>query len=89
MPNIRLRIADEFSQGLSEIYSDNILKRIDRAIRNLMVFPEMGSPLVRPSLANRYGEGLRQIPIGTLLIIYKYDGTTIDVLALVFGPSVI
>ncbi len=89
MPRVKLRIADEFSAGLADIYSTRVLDRIERAVRSLMDFPEMGSPHVRRSLVAQYGEGLRQIPVATFLIIYRYDGKTVDILALVYGPRVI
>lgn len=88
MPKVGLRIAEEFSAGLAEIYSARILDRIEGAVGSLTEFPEMGSPLVRRSLVSRYGEGLRQIPISTFLIVCRYDGEEVDVLALVYGPSV-
>lgn len=89
VPRAELRIAEEFSDGVAEIYSSRMLERVERAVRNLAEFPEMGSPLVRSSLLDQYGEGLRQVPIATFLIVYRYDGRTVDVLALVPGPSVV
>ncbi len=89
MPRARLRIAEEFSIGLSEIYSARLLSRIEKVVRSLAEFPEMGSPLVRPSLTSQYGENLRKIAIETFLIVYRYDEQTVDVLALVYGPSVV
>lgn len=84
----KARIADEFSSALAEIWSERLLLRIERAVRGLAEHPETGSPLVRSSLTKQYGDSLRQVPISTLLIVYRYDGTTVDVLALVYGPSV-
>ena len=89
MPSAQLRIAEEFSVSLAEIYSDNALSRIESAVRNLAQFPEMGSPRVRRCLVELYGDGLRQIPVSTLLLVYRYDGRTVDVLALVYGPAVV
>lgn len=89
MPSAQLRIAEEFSVSLAEIYSDNALSRIESAVRNLAQFPEMGSPRVRRCLVELYGDGLWQIPVSTLLIVYRYDGRTVDVLALVYGPAVV
>ena len=54
-----------------------------------MEFPQMGSPLVRRCLSEAYGEGIRQIAVSTYLIVYRYDGDSVDVLALVYGPTVI
>ena len=88
MPNARLRIADEFVEALAGVSSDRVLARIRVALDGLAAFPEMGSPLVRCSIANLYGEGLRQIPISSFLVVYRYDGEFVDVLTLVYGPSV-
>ena len=89
MPKAELRVSEEFSAGLAEIYSTRLLDRIERAVRSLAEFPEMGSPLVRRSVTDQYGEDLRQIPVSTFLLIYRYDGRTVDVLALVYGPTVV
>lgn len=89
MPKAELRIAEEFSAGLAKIYSTRLLDRIERAVRSLAEFPEMGSPLVRRSVTDRYGEDLRQIPVSTFLLVYRYDGRTVGVLALVYGPTVV
>lgn len=88
VPSAKLRIADEFVEALAGIGSDRVLARIRAALNGLGAFPEMGSPLVRRSIANLYGEGLRQIPISSFLVVYRYDGEFVDVLTLVYGPSV-
>lgn len=89
MPNVELRISEEFSASLAGIYSERVLGRIWDALSNLRSFPEMGSARVRRCLIDQYGEELRQIPISTFLIVYRYDGQVVDVLALVYGPSVV
>ena len=89
MPRAEIRIADEFIDALADIYSNRILDRIHDLLNSLQSFPEMGSPRVRRCLTERYGEGLRQVPVSTFLVLYRYDGETVDVLALVYGPSVV
>ena len=89
MPSVDVRISEEFSAGLADIYSEKLLGRIWDALNNLRSFPEMGSARVRNCLTAQYGEGLRQIPISTFLIVYRFDGCTVDVLSLVYGPSVV
>lgn len=88
MPRAKLRIAEEFVGALADIYSDRVLERIRDVLRNLQSFPEMGSSRVRRCLLDRYGAGLCQISVSTFLIVYRYDGETVDTLALVYGPSV-
>lgn len=89
MPSAGLRIAEEFSAALAEIYSTRILSRIESVVRSLVQFPETGSPRVRRCLIEQYGDNLRQVPISTFLVVYRYDEKTVDVLALVYGPAVV
>ena len=85
----KLRIADEFICALAGIYSESLLDRIHYLLTLLPSNPELGSANVRQSLVKRYGTGLRKIPVSTFVIIYRIDEECIDVLALVYGPSVI
>lgn len=89
MPSAELRIAEEFSAALAEIYSTRVLSRIESAVRSLAQFPEMGSPRIRRCLVEQYGDNLRQVPVSTFLVVYRYDEKTVDVLALVYGPAVV
>lgn len=89
MPSAELRIAEEFSAALAEIYSTRVLSRIESVVRSLAQFPEMGSPRVRRCLVEQYGDDLRQVPVSTFLVVYRYDEKTVDVLALVYGPAVV
>lgn len=89
MPRVELRIAEEFLAALAEIYSTRVLSRIESAVRSLVQFPEMGSPRVRRCLVEQYGGNLRQVPVSAFLVVYLYDGKTVDVLALVYGPAVV
>lgn len=89
MPSAELRITEEFSAALAEIYSTRVLSRIESAVRSLAQFPEMGSPRVRRCLVEQYGDNLRQVPVSTFLVVYRYDEKTVDVLALVYGPAVV
>lgn len=83
-----LLISQEFIDSLSEIYSDRLLSQIKHTLRLLSSSPEIGSLNVRPVLSKMYGEGIRKIPISTFLIIYRFDGDQVEVLALVPGPLV-
>ena len=89
MSSAELRIAEEFSAALAEIYSTRVLSRIESVVRSLAQFPEMGSPRVRRCLVEQYGDNLRQVPVSTFLVVYRYDEKTVDVLALVYGPAVV
>lgn len=89
MPSAELRIAEEFSASLAEIHSTRVLSRIEGVVRSLALFPEMGLPRVRRCLVEQYGDNLRQAPVSTYLVVYRYDGKTVDVLALVYGSAVV
>lgn len=85
---VPLRIADEFVEGLAGIYSPQLLERIRRMLETLRQSPEIGSPNVRQSLIAQYGEDLRKIPVSTFVIVYRFDGETVDVLSLLYGPAI-
>lgn len=50
--------------------------------------PEMGSVDVRRSITVRYGPDLRKLLVSKFVIVYRFDGTTVEVLALEYGPSI-
>lgn len=89
MHSIELRIADEFTDALAEIYSDALLSRIYSAVSSLATFPDSGSPLARKSLVERYGEGIRQLAVSRYVNVRRHIGDTVDVLALVYGASIV
>ena len=83
-----IRIADEFIDDLARIWSHRVVEQIQDLLRLLPTTPELGSTRVRRSLKQRYGDNLRMLTVSTFIIIYRFDGITVDVLALVYGPSV-
>lgn len=83
-----LRIADEFIYGLSEIRSASLRERIRNLLHSIKKYPEMGSPDVRRSLVEQYGDGLRKIAVSTFVIIYRVTDEAVEVLALVAGPTI-
>ena len=85
----KLRIADEFVNALAGIYSQRVLDHIRNLLSLLTDNPELGSANVRQSLVDRYGEGIRKLPVSTFVIVYRISGNHIDVLALVYGPAIV
>ena len=83
-----IRIAEEFIDALSCIYSERVLTQIKNLVSLLAVTPEIGSSHVRPALSQLYGPNLRKMPVSTFVIVYRFDGECVDVLALVYGPTV-
>lgn len=89
MPNgYKIRLTDEFIEGLSRIWSERVLDHIHCLMDLLSTTPEMGLPDVRKSLIHRYGENLRKLNVSTFVILYRFDGTVVDVLAVEYGPNV-
>ena len=89
MPERRLVISNEFVEALSNISSTALLDRIHGLLQSIHEFPDIGSPNVRKSLVDRYGEGLRKMPVSTFVIVYRVTDDAIEILALVYGPSII
>ncbi len=87
-PQTPLRITDEFNAGLAEVQSDKALARIYDLITLLSKYPDYGSPEARRPLSRRYGAGLRKIVAAPYVIVYRHADDAVEVLALVYGPSV-
>ena len=85
----KLRIADEFTYALAGIYSRRVLDQIKHTLSLLPDNPEIGSANVRQSLLDRYGRGIRKLPLSTFVIVYRVSEDYVDVLALVYGPSIV
>lgn len=85
----KLRLADEFTYALGSIYSQRVLDHIQNLLSLLPDNPDLGSRNVRQSLIDRYGTGIRKIPVSTFVIVYRVSGDFIDILALVYGPSIV
>ena len=85
----KLRIADEFVYALAGIYSQRTLDHIRSLVALLPDNPEIGSSNVRQCLVERYGEGIRKVPVSTFVIVYRVSDDYVDVLALVYGPSIV
>ena len=89
MPDVTLRLADEFVESLAEIHSTRLLERIKSLVSSIASFPELGSPVVRKSLVARYGNKLRHVAVAQFVIVYRHANNVVDILALVYGPRII
>ena len=85
-----IRYADTFIEGVAGIYSDAVLAALDKRLEAIESFPELGSPDVRPSLIERYGAGIRKLPVPPFVIMYRYDkqSDTLDFLALPYEKTI-
>lgn len=88
MPEAELRISDEFVYDIAAIDSPKVISEIRKTVALLGDYPEMGSLNVRQSLKQSFGNGIRKVLVSTFVIIYRYEGDTVDVLACVYGPRV-
>lgn len=70
-----------------EIWSDQTMVRIEDAEDKLVVFPDMGSPLVRDSLTARFGTDLRKIVVDGYVLIYRHDPDAVRMLAAMPGKA--
>lgn len=68
---------------LREYASDELLNKLDQREQMLATFPDMGSPLVRPSVTAHYGEDARKLVIGGYVIFYRHTGDKVYMLAIV------
>ena len=85
-----IRYADTFIEGVADIYSDTVLATLDKRLEAIESFPELGSSNVRPSLIERYGTGIRKLPVPPFVIMYRYDkqSDTLDFLALPYEKTI-
>jgi plasmid stabilization system protein ParE len=85
----KLRITENFIENLSQIYSPRLLLRIRNVLEMLATNPEVGSPLARQSLVVVFGEGIRTFALSTFVLVYRFDGDYVDVLALIYGSRIV
>lgn len=84
-----IRFSDEFVEGLAGIWPQRVLDHVRSLLGLLQAQPELGSPDVRASLARRYGTNLRKLTVSTFVIVYRFSGDVVDVLAIVHGPQIV
>ncbi len=78
-----------FAEQLDEVFSKTAYQKIKRRILTLARFPAIGSPTPRASLIDRFGSGIRISPVAGFVIIYRETDESIELLALVFGRTII
>jgi hypothetical protein len=88
VPRARVILTEGFISDASGISGDDSLARVESLLRALADYPDLGSPLARPSLSNRFGDDVRKMVIGRYLLVYRHVGDEVRVLGLRYGPSV-
>lgn len=78
-----------FAEAYKEIASSAVKARIQRTIKAVEAFSDIGSAHPKKSLARRYGEGIRTMASGQYVIVYRHDGAQLVLLALVPGKLVL
>jgi hypothetical protein len=88
IPRVQLRITEAFIEDIARIYSARVEQRIRNALLMIENNPDIGSPLARKSLAALYGSGIRTYALSSFVLIYRHDKGYVDILGLVYGPSI-
>ena len=83
-----LKITREFIEGLATVCSERLLGQIRGILETLTITTEIGSTHVRTCLTEQYGPGIRKIPVSTFVIVFRIIGSSVEVLALVYGPTI-
>ncbi len=88
MPEIHY--ADRFVDHVAAVYSDRVLEELAKAVDAIVSFPEIGSSNVRQSLVERFGAGIRKMPVGPFVIIYRYQkgADLLEFIAMPYGALV-
>ena len=68
-----VRLTERFVDDASQIWSDRVWNRVQRAVALLESFPEMGSPDVPPSVQREFGTTVRKYVIVPFDLVYEYD----------------
>lgn len=82
-------MSEEFIEGLAHVWSPRVLDHIQGIVSLLPTNPELGSPDVRESLSGYYGPNLRKLHVSRFVMVYRFDGAVVDVLALEYGPRIV
>jgi hypothetical protein len=88
MTHAILRVTESFIEDTGRIYSPRVNERIRQCLNMIEHNPDIGSPLARPYLTERYGADIRTVAISTFVLVYRHNGDFVDVLALVYGPTI-
>ena len=90
MPQDRVSVehTETYVGALLEIPSDRTLGHIQMLEAQLAPFPDMGSPMLRPALVARFGEGLRKLVVDGYVLVYRHVDDKVDMLAVVPGRSI-
>lgn len=68
----RLVFTEGFLQDAARVSSPDKLAEIERAVRLLEDFPELGSRNVPRSVEARHGGGLRRLSVPPFVVVYRW-----------------
>jgi hypothetical protein len=88
VPDVSVAFSDPFLDELREVGSDALANEVWQLAETLRHFPQLGTTAVRDSIASRYGQDIRKLPVGSFLVIYCFDGGSVTFLALISGSRV-
>lgn len=80
-----LNYSESFVEDVSQIYSLNIINRIEDAMSSIEAFPHLGSANIATSIRAKYGDSVRKLVVAPYDIIYEYNemDDVVEVLGLV------
>ena len=69
----RLEFSERFADDLAAVTSAKVETRVLRALDSIEAFGAYGSPLVRETIVQRIGEGVRKVAIPPFDLVYTLD----------------
>lgn len=69
----RMIYTDGFLDDAAAIWSDRVRNRLERMLRAIEAFPEIGSPEIPASIQTVYGACVRKAAAEPFDLIYEYD----------------
>lgn len=86
MARFDVRATDNFIEEVACIEQDRIIARLQMLAESLCGNPSMGAPCEDEYLTALYGENLYKYIVAAYELLYRFDGTTIDLLGITLVP---
>ena len=79
--------AESFLKDTDQIWSSRVIRKLERVLRTIEMFPESGSTNIPDSLKYQYGSDVRKYPVPPFELIYIYDSRKNLVSVMELKPS--
>jgi hypothetical protein len=70
---VDLVVTANFENALQEIYSNNLLDKIQKALEQIQIIPDISAANVPNSILKKWGDGVRILPVNPFDIVYTYN----------------